>query len=825
MKRDSEAMQEQIYLNGDWQFRLGDNVSSSAPKQFKKHKRWINAIVPGTIHTDLFNNKLIDDPFYSNNELKLGWISESDWVYKTTFDLPSTPNNQLPIMLVFDGIDTVATVYLNDIKVGFTMNMFLKYEFDVAKYLKPQKNELKIIFQSPITFSQSEELKYGKLQVALNSNRVYIRKAQYSFGWDWGPSFPTMGIWRNVYLLKEDKSRIDDFRFNTIEITNNTALIEIKFDLKKYIDEKLQARITLKGSEFNCEKVIDDLRDENTVKIEVKNPKLWWPNGYGEQQLYEIEIELFDNSHNLIDLLKKKIGIRKIELQLEENGKQTFGFIVNGKKIFAKGVNWIPGDAFLPRVTNDKYTTLLKYAKNGNMNIVRVWGGGVYENDLFYELCDELGLLIWHDFMFACGSYPEHKEFLNNLEEEIQYNVNRLQYHPSIAIWCGNNENEWIWMREQKTNYKLMPGYKIYHEKIPTMLKNLDPMRPYWPSSPFGFDEDPNSQTSGNRHQWDIWSKWIDYTKVVSDDSLFITEFGFQGPANKSTFEKYLPKQERKIQSEVFEFHNKQIEGPERVTRFLSAHLPLTTRWDEYIFLTQLNQGFALKMCLEHWRFNQPTTNGNIIWQLNDTWPATSWALIDSELKPKMAYYFVKNSFAPIAAGFKNHENFFEILGLNQTSKDFVGRLEMLTLNSASGEIFKKQKILVRLNHESISVLAKLEKTDFLDDSNLVIVSLYDEKKNLVHRNVQIFKPWKYLTLPKAKIKVNLKEKRGEQFAVVTANKPAFFVDLISTDGEFSDRGFIVLPKEKIKVGFRSTRRKPAKKKINVYSLNNFLGN
>ena len=269
----------------------------------------------------------------------------------------------------------------------------------------------------------------------------------------------------------------------------------------------------------------------------------------------------------------------------------------------------------------EKYETLLKYAKDANMNFVRVWGGGIYENEIFYELCDELGLLIWQDFMFACASYPEHKEFMKNVEDEVEQNIERLQHHPSIALWCGNNENEWIWHQEMKTSYKEMPGYKIYHEVIPDILKAADPERPYWPSSPFGSDDDPNAYSSGNRHEWGIWSKWIDYSEVKNDNSLFVTEFGFQGPANKKTFEKYLSKNKRYSQDPVFEFHNKQVEGPERVFKFLSGNLPIKTEWEDFIYLAQLNQALALKTCLERWRINWPVANGSIIWQLNDCWP------------------------------------------------------------------------------------------------------------------------------------------------------------------------------------------------------------
>lgn len=810
-------MSEKFYINREWKIKIGEKFSSLTPKEIIK-KKWMNAEVPGTVHTDLLKNKLIEEPFYSNNEIKLDWIAESDWIYKTVFDMPFERNNS-SVKIIFEGLDTIAKIYLNNILIGTSKNMFLKYEYDITELLKEEQNELEVHFESPVNYSIEEEKKHGKLPVALNSHRVHIRKAQYSFGWDWGPSFPTIGIWRNVYLEKVKKASIENFFFDTVSVNNESAEVEIRFDVEGKLVEKMNAEIS-----FNSlpRKNIEINSGKNKIRLEIKNPLLWMPNGYGEQNLYEVEIKLKDELNNEIDSIKKKAGIRKTELQLDENGKNTFMFIVNGKKIFAKGVNWIPGDAFLTRVNDDKYCTLINYAKEANMNFIRVWGGGIYENDIFYELCDQTGLLVWHDFMFACGAYPEHEEFIENVKEEISYNVKRLQHHPSIAIWCGNNENEWIWYQEQKTSYKQMPGYKIYSEVIPALLKEIDPLRPYWESSPFGFEDDPNSEKSGNRHQWNIWSRWIDYKEVVNDNSLFVTEFGFQGPANKSTFEKFIPKEERKIHGEIFEFHNKQVEGPERVTRFLSAHLPLSAKWNDYIYLAQLNQGFALKTCLEHWRFNQPVTNGAIIWQINDTWPVTSWALIDCELQPKLSYYFVKNSFAPLAIRIKKNNDAIEIEGLNQTEEKFSGTIELIAIESASGKILFKKKLAVEHSAGSISNLVSINK-QFGADS-ILVASLYDTKRNLTARNYLSFKRWKYLKLPKAKIKMSLSKEDGNQFAQITTDKPAFFVDIISSSAKFSERGMVILPGETIELGIIPDKKSFLKKEeIEIYSLNQYL--
>ena len=455
------------------------------------------------------------------------------------------------------------------------------------------------------------------------------------------------------------------------------------------------------------------------------------------------------------------------------------------------------------------------------MNIVRVWGGGFYENDIFYELCDELGLLIWQDFMFACASYPEHKNFLTNVSNEVTQNVKRLQHHPSIALWCGNNENEWIWQQEQKKSYKLMPGYKIYHDLIPRIIKEIDPTRPYWPSSPFSFDEDPNSHTSGNRHEWGIWSMWKDYEKVKEDQSLFVTEFGFQGPANKKTFEKYLSEKNRKINNPIFEFHNKQIEGPERLIKFLSSHLPIKTNWDDFLYLAQLNQGFALKTCLEHWRQNWPFTNGSIIWQINDCWPVTSWAIIDSELNPKIAYHFVKNIFnQQIVSVIKNNDDLMVQL-VNNSSNDFKFKLKIDVFEN-SGSLINGTTINNQISGNTKKVFKKISISKLPGNKNwIIILSLFNLNDQLVFRNYYTEEKWKFKTLALPEIKIELQNSS----IIISTNKPVYFVDIYHPELEFSERGFIILPGEEKILNIIGDENSISKKDFKMFTLNNYLAN
>jgi len=817
-------MLKKIELNNNWYFSLSKSYNPSnvsIDKRLKTFKQF-PATVPGTIHTDLLKNNLISDPFYSDNELRMGWIPECDWLYQTKFDFKGDIKNNVD--LFFEGLDTICEIYLNDVRLGGTDNMFIQYKYNVKNILKVTGNKLKVLIKSPARYAEDEEKKYGKLPVALNSSRVYIRKAQYSFGWDWGPSFPTSGIWRDVYLHEWTVAKIDSISFNTISIGKKYAEVEVKIGVMCANEDNLSLMTLLSDGDNKFEQKIPITSSEkNRIVFKIKEPKLWWPNGEGNQNLYTLDVKIIKNDV-VLDKIRKKVGIRTVELILKEKDKATFKFRVNNKDIYGKGVNWIPADSFLPRVKKEKYFELLSLAKKANINIVRVWGGGIYENDEFYNICDELGLLVWQDFMFACGSYPENDDFIGNVKEEVNQNVLRLQHHASIALWCGNNENEWIWHQEQKISYKKMPGYKIYHKVIPDILKVIDSNRPYWPSSPFGNDNDPNSYESGNTHQWNIWSRWIDYNEVVNDKSLFVTEFGFQGPANKDTFEKCLPVENRNISNQIFEHHNKQVEGPERIIKFLSGHLPLKTEWDDYLYLAQLNQAFALKTCLEYWRANR-RTNGSIIWQINDCWPVSSWAIIDSDMRPKLSYHFVKQSFAPQLIYYKNDGNCIKINLLNQNRLSLKGKLRCTIIDSNSGKSISdfskvvniKGNIKTELNSILISKLPK-------KNSWVLLTVLLDESENMVCKNYYTLKPWKYIRLEKSQLNIKVKEKNDSTFLIIKSKNPVFFIDIYYPDITFSDRGFFLLPNEEIELKIGDGKSKSFKvSDFKIYTLNDYL--
>jgi beta-mannosidase len=808
-----------ILLHDNWEFSLNKKCRPSVDNI--KPGAWYKAAVPGTIHTDLINNKLIPDPFYSDNEKRLQWIGEMDWDYRTSFNLSKSIDPAKPVHIKFDGIDTMAEISLNGENIGTASNMFCSYEFEISRFLKKKNNKLLVRFTSPYKYARLTESKHGKLHVALNSERVYIRKAQYSFGWDWGPAFATSGLWRNVSLYQQSDACIEHFTFNTISLSGKSASLELKTEISNPLNKNLRLKITLSSATSTYEKEIEVIENSLTHNFIIDNPALWNPAGYGPPALYNLSLLLFEDK-TLLDEKNSKVGIRTIELQLKDGDKNTFRFIINGMNIFARGADWIPSDLFIPRTSEKKYRRLLGFARSGNMNMIRVWGGGFYEKNIFYNLCDEMGLLVWQDFMFACAAYPEYPEFIDNVSNEFRQNIKRLQNHPSLALWCGNNENEKNWHEETGRSYKSMPGYKIYHQIIPDILSTLDPQRPYWPSSPFGFEEDPNSVLSGNRHQWEIWSMWKDYNNVSDDNSLFVSEFGFQGPADKLTLEESIPPGERSVQSQIFEFHNKQGEGNERIFRFLAAHLPVKTNWDDYIYLARLNQGFALKTCLQHWRSNYPVTNGALIWQLNDCWPVTSWAIIDSNLLPKPAYYLVKNIFNQQIFTFRKSETSIEVIFINSAHETFHGLLKIQIVNLAKGKIeFLQNKNITLKGDERISVSSISGFASIADGTSIIVASVFDSKGNMVHRNYYAGKEWKHISLPNPEI--SLKKLKDNSLQVAT-DEPAFFVTLSSDGLVFDNNSFILLPGEKEIINVQFLKDVKLKlKNITIHTLNNYL--
>jgi len=688
-----------ILLDGTWKFRAIDRYKR-LPAEHRNALRWMNGKVPGTVHTDLMSNRIIRDPFYRTNELDVQWVEELQWEYTRSFTISTKYLEQDYVLLAADGLDTYATICINGRFVGATDNMFVGHRFDVKKFLHRGKNTINILFDSPTIRSKSIEKKYGPLRVALEPHRVYVRKAQYSFSWDWGPKLTTSGIWKSISLRAHSGWKISNPFVKIVSLDNSTAVVEVTANIDRYGSGPLRVRAYIGGNGSSIEKDVR-VRDRAVrFQVSIPNPRLWWPNGYGDQPMYTALLTLVHDGED-VDQAETQFALRTVKLLQERDTEgRSFVLEVNGVKIYCKGADWIPGDSFIPRITGEKYRALLQMARDAHMNMIRVWGGGIYEHDCFYDLCDELGLMVWQDFMFACGEYPDRPWFLNQVRTEAEEAVCRLRNHPSIVVWCGNNECEWLFCTEHpgKTPDDMI-GSIIFRQVLPRTCAFLDGTRPYWRSSPFGSGF-PNDESNGNHHQWMVWSYWKDYPEYERDRARFVTEFGFQAPANRRTFEEVTISPDRFAQSVVMEHHNKQVEGTERLLRFQSAHFRLGDSFDDFIYQGQLVQADALKCAVEHWRRRKFSTAGSLFWQLNDCWPVSSWAVIDSALRPKAAYFAAKRFFQPVLLSFRRKEGGLECWVTNDLLDRVDGTVE-LSLSSFTGKIRWKKNIACTISKNS----------------------------------------------------------------------------------------------------------------------------
>lgn len=750
-----------IDLGGAWQMQpnwQSPRISQLPAKLFKKDE-WLPATVPGTVHTDLIASKKIPDPFYRDNEWQVQWVAEIGWRYRRVFQVPAEFLTNDAIHLMIEGLDTFAAIFMNGRRVAETSNMFIPHRFDVKSLLRVGENEIEIHFDSPMQRAQELEAQHGKLPVALESYRVYARKAQYSFSWDWGPKLATSGLWRPIRLEGRHHLRIDNL-FAEVQLDHDLhrARVLARIEVEKFTTITAEFVVEISGPDFHASKQTSTSNTNLAVEFLIDQPHLWWPNGYGAQPLYEMRVRARVDSE-IVDERTARFGIRQLELVREPDaGGESFLFRLNNVPIFCKGADWIPSDSFIQRISNEKYRSLLNMARDAHMNMLRIWGGGIYEQKAFYDLCDELGILVWQDFMFACGGYPEYPEFVDNVRQEIATIVKQLRNHPCVVLWCGNNENEWLWNMEARRPYREMPGVSLFEKIIPEICAEYDPTRPYWQSSPFG-GEDPNSEQEGDRHQWNIWSNWADPATIAKDRGRFLSEFGFQAPACLDTWKKFLDDKDLWSQSPVFEHHNKQVEGSERLHRFLAGYVKMPRDFDDFIYKAQIVQAEALKTMVEHWRREKFHTAGTLFWQLNDCWPASSWAVIDSELQPKAAYWYSRRFFAPILVSFKPAGRCIEIWATNETLSTFEAEFVCEVL-SFSGEVglAQRMRVLIPANMSLRLVAAVFDELLQLDPRQQYVRAQLWKEGQLLAENRYFFCRYKHLKLETPLLDCRLKK-------------------------------------------------------------------
>ncbi|MBD3352894.1 MAG: hypothetical protein GF364_15530 [Candidatus Lokiarchaeota archaeon] len=708
----------------------------------------VHVSVPSTVFESLLKNDIIKNPFYGNREHDMSWVYDSDWTYTTTVELKNkgrlSDNNHK--ILRFHGLDTIADIYFNDILIGTTNNMFRSYDFNINSMIKTGKNKIEVKFKSPTRVAKERIDKYGyKLDTGPTAlpGVPYLRKAQYSFGWDWGPKLPDIGIWKKVEIISYDDVYIEsiypkqDFNYNIDNFTEeNIDKIHVE-DVKLSLLIKLHDPNVLNSSQKEKEKPI--LQKDYTIHIEllspsgkmikksvsikglksiisfdVKDPELWWTHNLGKQNLYKLKAKITSkNSDQVLDDFEQYIGLREIKLIREmDKWGETFYFRLNGIPIFAKGANWIPVDSFIPRGKKlGLYELNLNYAKEANMNMIRVWGGGIYEDDLFYELCDDLGLLIWQDFPFACAAYPSHDDFINNVKQEAQENIKRLRHHPSLALWCGNNEIEtyWVWYSRKVLCISARKALKdtyiyLFEELLPDLTSKFDPDRPYWPSSPSnggmkqGGILKSNSPDVGDSHYWMVWHGGKPFTAYRKFDSRFMSEFGFESFPSMKTISEFCPENQYSFHSEIMENHQKNSAGNKKIMDYMKKRFSIPDTFQKQVVLSQITHAEAMEYGVEHWRRNKNQFHcmGALYWQLNDCWPVASWASIDYYGRWKALHYFAKRFYQNIFPSVCESKKSAELWVTNDNLSPFNGTLEWTIMNS-SGKTLKKGTDVVKV--------------------------------------------------------------------------------------------------------------------------------
>ena len=596
----------------------------------------VPATVPGCVHTDLLAAGAIPDPLLGDHEAALAWIGETDWRYTTRFE--STRDDRVD--LVCAGLDTIAELTLNGEQVGATANMHRSYRFDVTRFLS-DTNELSILFRSALAHAERLAARLGHRPGPYPLPYNMIRKNACNFGWDWGPTFITAGIWRPIGLHTWHTARISSVR-PLVTVRHGTGRVALHVEVERARDVPLR---------------LDARLDEHTafvtvhgtsalIALDVPDVALWWPRGHGDQPTYEIQLQLSTIDSAPLDTWRERTGFRTVELDTAPDaGGTPFALRINGEPIEVHGVNWIPDDVFVSRVDGERHR--LQQAVEAGVNLVRVWGGGTYESDAFYRAADELGLLVWQDFPFACAAYPEEEPVAGEVAAEAREQVVRLAPHPSLVLWNGNNENiwgYWDWDWQAALNGRSW-GESYYLHTLPAIVAELDPTRPYWPGSPYSGDpaRHPNDPDHGTMHVWDVWND-LDYPHYRDHRPRFVAEFGYQAPPAMATLRRALAESELDTESPGLLAHQKADNGNKKLERGLAAHFGVPTEFDDWHFLTQVNQARAVRLGIEHFRSMWPRCTGTVLWQLNDCWPAVSWSVIDSDGRRKPAWYAMREA-------------------------------------------------------------------------------------------------------------------------------------------------------------------------------------
>jgi beta-mannosidase len=830
------ASVNKIEIKENWQFRqVGTND-------------WFPATVPGCVHTDLIDNKKIEDPFYRVNEKNDQWIGEKDWEYKTTFIVDKSTLEQENIRMVFKGLDTYADIYINDSLILKTDNMHREWTLDCKNILVEGKNTIRICFNSVFKVNIPKYLNSPfKLQAWMNNDQsdiwlsVYTRKAGFHFGWDWGPRLITCGIWRPISLESWSNGRISDIQIIQKSVSPKIAKIIAVFEIESDKDQSATLSVNLQHKSLVSQKqLLKKGLNSIPVEFEITNPKLWWSNGLGKPNMYAFDCNI--KSDNLNDTKTVRAGIRSLKIvrDSDENGKSLY-VLLNGVPVFMKGASYIPLNNFQNKVNTEKYEYYIQSAVASNMNMLRVWGGGIYEDDYFYDLCDKNGILVWQDMMFACGMFPMNKEFIETVQVEISQNIKRLRNHPSIALWNGNNENEiswygWGWKNQyndndQKTYQANLR--KLFYDIVPNAIYKSDTTRYYHPTSPnSNYNDIPISM--GDVHYWDTKgdAPLESYNKVIG---RFMSEYGFQSYPEISTIDKFTQDWERNKKSEVLFAHNRAKDdntrdpnfGNEVIEKKMKSYYPIPENFESYIYMSQLLQAKASKIAIEAHRRNKPFCMGSLYWQINDCWPAVSWSSIDFYGNWKAAQYTIRDVFKTVITPVIIEENKLRVYIVSDSLNMIDGKLT-IRLKLLSGEpVFAMDKD-VKVTANSSKVYYEIDPELMLknvDKENVVLSVSLEANNHKVSENLFYFVPEKMLKLKIPTISTTVVPEKEGCILILKTDVLAknIYLNDKGIEGSYTDNYFDLLPGETKKVYFKPSNKKSDLK--NNFSIKTMLDN
>lgn len=787
-----------LSLNGAWQFR--ENGGGE----------WLNATVPGCNYQDLLALNKIPDPFAGENEKDTYWVGESDWEYRRTFTVDETFLNSDNVLLHCEMLDTLCDVFINDKFIGKGENAFISYEFSAKEALKAGENEIRIVFYSPVQFVR-RACKEDNIPGNPQSIRgmTHIRKAQCHFGWDWGPKIPISGITRDISIMAYNKGRLGDIRI-TQKHENNEVAVGVKVKAQSFGDKGLNIACKLLSPNGEIIGESAEAGENAEFNFNINNPELWWTYELSqkeEQPLYTVITELHSNDE-ILEENKKKIGLRTVELdRSEDEWGSNFRFILNGVPIFGKGGDYIPPDSLITRFSEEDKLRLLRQCLNANMNMIRVWGGGYYESDEFYENCDKLGLLIWQDFMFACAPYPFYDEkFYNNVKIEIAQNVARLRHHASLALWCGNNEIEamsagWAAYR------KLVKWTKIFfYDRLPGLVIAEDGDTPFINGSPCGTGymknlENPNH---GDGHHWQVWHGLQPLTFYRKLKTRFCSEFGLESMPSQFAVDYFAKPEEQALTSKVFLAHQKSPSGNQKMLFYIASRYRLPNEFKDTLYLSQMIQSEGVRDAVEHWRRNKGRCNGALYWQLNDCWPVNSWAGIDYFGRFKALHYSARHFNEPLAVSVEDSSETFKLFLINDLREEADAVLRFKVVDFF-GRVIREEERSVTLKPLTSECAEALSVSELLSgtakDKAFFVAELVSGGE-VISRRTCLFDKEKNMELPEQNVRTNVKIDGNVGY--ITVKSSAFVKNLFIDSPYFrdncSDNFFDLLPNEETEI-------------------------